>query len=82
MKGSMLIFFFERINTEENPFLLSLHQPRASHEYHLSILAMFTMSRKDVKHVNWLRLGVFGNVFGNVRSIGGAPLSCGFPMTL
>ena len=47
MKGPMLIcFFFERITTEENPFLF---QPRTSGEYHLCILAMFTMSRKDVK---------------------------------
>ena len=59
MKGPMLIFFFETINTEEIPSFLFLHQPRTSHEYYLCILAMFTMSRKDVKHVNLPSLGVF-----------------------
>ena len=59
MKGLMLIcFFFEKVNTEEIPFLfLSLH-PRTSHEICLSILAMFTMSSKDLKHVNRLSLAV------------------------
>ena len=47
------VFFFERISTEENPFL-----SRTSHEYNLCILAMLTMSCKDVKYVNWLNLGV------------------------
>ena len=43
MKGPMLIcFFFERVNTDD----------------YLCILAMFTMSRKDVKHVNWPGLEV------------------------
>ena len=40
------------------PSFLSLHQPGTSHEYYLCILAMFTMSRKDVKHVNWPSLEV------------------------
>ena len=42
------------------PSFLSLHQPRTSHEYYmyLGILAMFTMSRKDVKHVNWPSLEI------------------------
>ena len=56
-KGSDVTFFKKKINTEENPFL-SLHQPQASREYHLCILAMFIMSRKDVKHVNWPSLEV------------------------
>ena len=58
MKGPMLIsiFFFEKVNTEETPFLLSLQQLRTSHEFCLYILAMLTMSRKDLKHVNWLSL--------------------------
>ena len=36
----------------------TLYQARTSHEYYLCILAMFTMSRKYVKHVNWPRLEV------------------------
>ena len=40
------------------PSFLSLHQPRTSHEYYLCILAMFTMSRKDLRHVNWPSLEV------------------------
>ena len=56
MKGLMLIcFFFERINTEENPFLFLI---TPAHEDNLCIVAMFTMSCKDVKHVNWTNLGV------------------------
>ena len=46
MKGPMLISF------------LSLHQPRTSHEYNMCILAMFTMSYKDVKYFTWPNLGV------------------------
>ena len=42
---------------------LSLHQPRTSHEYYLCILAIFTMSHKDVKHVNWPNLDVEHCVF-------------------
>ena len=42
---------------DEGSFL-SLHQPRTSHEYYLCILAMFTMSREDVKHGNWPSLEV------------------------
>ena len=38
---------------------LSLHQPRTSHEYYLCILAIFTMSRKDVKRVNSSSLEVW-----------------------
>ena len=41
------------------PSFLSLHQPRTSHEYNLCILAMFTISCKDVNYVNWSNLGVF-----------------------
>ena len=40
------------------PSFLSLHQLRTSHEYNLCILAMFTMSCRDVKYVNWSNLGV------------------------
>ena len=60
MKSPMLIcfFFFKRINTEENAFLFFTTPPRISHEYYLCILAMFTMYRKDVKHVNWPSLEV------------------------
>ena len=60
IKGPMLIclFFFEKVNTEENPFILSLYQPRTSREYCLCILAMFTMSSKDLKHVNRPILGM------------------------
>ena len=42
---------------------------------------MFTMSRKDVKHVNWPSLEVL-TVFVNVRPVGKALLSCRFPMTV
>ena len=58
MKLPMFNFYFERVNTDENPFFLSLHQPRTPHEYYLCILAMFTMSRKDLKHVNRPSLAV------------------------
>ena len=61
---------------------LSVNEPRTSHEYNLCILAMLTMSRKDVKHVNWPRLEVLTSVFVNGRPVGEATLSCGFPMTL
>ena len=54
----LICFFLEKVTTEENPFFLSLHQPRISHEYYLCILAMFTMSCKDVEHVNWPSLDV------------------------
>ena len=37
---------------------LPFYQPRTSHEYYLCILAMFTVSRKDVKYVNWPNLGM------------------------
>ena len=60
MKGAMLICFFslKGLTLGKIPSSLSLHQPRTSYEYHLCILAMFTMSRKDIKHVNWPRLDV------------------------
>ena len=59
MKGLMLMFFSLKGSTlRKIPFFLSLHQPRTAHEYYLCILAMFTMSRKDVKHVSWPSLGV------------------------
>ena len=58
MKGPMLICFFsvKWSTLRKIPSFLSLHQPQISH--HLCILAMFTMSLKDVKHVNWLSLDV------------------------
>ena len=59
MKGPMIIMFFERINTEENCFFLSLHQPPTSREYCLCILAMFTTSNKDLKRVNRPSLAVW-----------------------
>ena len=51
----MLICFFSLIGStlRKIPSFLSLRQPRTSNEYYLCILAMLTMSRKDVKHVNW-----------------------------
>ena len=52
MKGPILICF------KKNPFFLLLQQLRTSHEYCLCILAMFTMLRKDLKHVNRTRLAV------------------------
>ena len=39
-------------------FLSLIHQPRTSHVNYMCILVMFTMSRKDVKHVNWSSLEV------------------------
>ena len=63
------------------PSFLSLHQPRTSHAYYLCILAMLTMFRTDVKHVNWPSLEML-SLHVNVRPVGKAPLSCGFPMTL
>ena len=53
-----LFFSFERINTKKKSFFLSLHQPRTFHEYYLC-MAIFTMSRKDVKHFNWPSLEVW-----------------------
>ena len=58
MKGPMLIFFSLKGSTRIIRSCLSLHQSRTSYEYYLCILAMFTMSRKDVKHVNWPSLDV------------------------
>ena len=60
MKGPMLICFFylKGSTLRKIPFFLSPQQPRTSHEYYLCILAMFMMSRKDVKHVNWPSLEV------------------------
>ena len=61
-------------------FSLYVHKgglkPDSFHFHYLCILAMFTISCKDVKHVN---LEV---VFGNVRPGGKAPLSCDFSMAL
>ena len=51
------------------PSFLSLHQLRTSHEYYLCILATFTVSRKDVKHVNWPSLEYRPFVFVNVRLV-------------
>ena len=60
MKGLMLIWFFslKRSTLRKIPSFLSSHQPRTSHEYYLCILAIFTMSCKDVKLVNWPSLEV------------------------
>ena len=81
MKGPMLIcIFFERINTEENPSFF-LHQPRTSYEYCLCILAMFTMSRKDVKYVNWPSLEVLSLRVCKCETGRERLLSFGFPMT-
>ena len=53
MMGLMLIFFsLERSTLRKIPYFLSLQQPRTSREYCLCILAMFTMSSKDLKNVN------------------------------
>ena len=60
MKGPMLFeFFYEMVNTEEIPSFLSPHQPQASPEYCLCILAMFTKTRKALKYVNQPSLAVF-----------------------
>ena len=40
------------------PYFLAQQQSRTSYEYCLCILAMFTMSRKDLKHVNRPSLAV------------------------
>ena len=53
-----LFLFLKGSTLRKIPFFLSLHQPRTSYEYNLCILAMFTMSCKDVKYVNWPNLGV------------------------
>ena len=53
-----LLFSLRGSTPRKIPSCLSLHQPRTSHEYYLCILAIFTMSRKDVKHVNWTSLKV------------------------
>ena len=53
-----LFFSLKGSTLRKIPSFLSLHQPRTSHEYYLCILAMFMMSRKDIKHVNWPSLGV------------------------
>ena len=60
MKGPMLICFssLKGSTLKKIPFFSSLHLSRTSHEYNLCILAMFTMSHKDVKYVNWPNLGV------------------------
>ena len=45
--------FFERVNTEENPFpFVTIHQPQTFHEYCRCILAIFTMPHKDIELVN------------------------------
>ena len=51
-EGSDVDLYFSS-TLREIPSFLSLHQPQTSHEYYLCILAIFTISRKDVKHVNW-----------------------------
>ena len=48
-----LLFSLKGSALKKIPSLLLLHQPRTSHKYYLCVLAMFTMSLKDVKHVNW-----------------------------
>ena len=53
-EGSDVDFFSLKVSTlKKMPSFLSLHQPQTSHEYYLCILAMSTVSCKDVKHVNW-----------------------------
>ena len=47
-----LFFSLKRSTLRKIPSFLSLQQQRTSHEYCLCILAMFTMSRKDLKHVS------------------------------
>ena len=47
-----LFFSLKGSTLRKIPSFSSLHQPRTSYEYHLCILAMFTMSRNDVKHVS------------------------------
>ena len=57
MKGPRLICIsLEEPTLREIRSVLLLHQPRTSHKYCLCILAMFTMSHKDLKHVNRLSL--------------------------
>ena len=60
MKGPMLICFFscKGSTLRKIPSFVSLHQPRTSKENYLCILAMLTLSCKDVKHVNWPSLEV------------------------
>ena len=53
-----LFFSLKGSTLRKIPSFLSLNQPRTSHEYHLCILAMFTMSLKDLKRVNWANLDV------------------------
>ena len=53
-----LSFSLKRSTLRKIPSFLSLQQPRIFHEYCLCILAMITMSRKDLKHVNQPSLAV------------------------
>ena len=59
---------------------LSLHQPRTFREYYLFIFAMLTMSRKDVKYVNWPNLGELN--FRVPKSETRRGLNGAFPMIL
>ena len=65
MNVQMVIFILKLSKLRKIPCFLSPHLPRTSHEYYLCILAMFTMSSKDVKHVNSRSLGVL-NLLGPV----------------
>ena len=54
MKGLMLIiFFFKRVNTKDNPFIFVTRLLQISHGYCRRICVMFTMPRKVVQHVDW-----------------------------
>ena len=59
MKSPMLIFFSLKKSTMRKiPSFLSPQQPQTFRENCLCILAMFMMSRKDLKHVNRQSLAV------------------------
>ena len=53
-----LFFSLKESPLRKIPSFSSPDQSRTSHEYNLCILAMFMMSSKDVKYVNWPNLGV------------------------
>ena len=53
-----LFFSLKGSTLRKIPSFLALYQPRTSHEYNQCILAMFTMSCKNVKYVNRPNIGV------------------------
>ena len=81
MKVPMLICFSLKGSTlRKIPSFLSLHQPRTSHEYHLCVLEMITMSRKDVKHVHCSSSEVLSLRLCKWETrMESAVISCGFP---